>query len=196
MQGCIVDKVFTLLRSHFLSEAQLNRNNNTNINHSSFHTARFCICSWKRSPISTVSKTILPIKEYCVFPHSGNVSEPLLYLCDCFLCSELSYFCMSSLQTAPVLNFSLALPPPLSLSLSLWRWGQRAISWALQTSLGGETLSTVSAGAEQGSPGNKERHKLNSPLHPAVSRTKLFPQSRFRQPVTVLTLSLFSFGAG
>ncbi|KAL3983886.1 UDP-glucose:O-linked fucose beta-1,3-glucosyltransferase [Sarotherodon galilaeus] len=48
------------------------------------------------------------------------------------------------------------------------RWGQRAISRALQTSLGGETLSTVSAGAEQGSPGNKERHKLSSPLHPAA----------------------------
>ncbi|KAM7373217.1 hypothetical protein PAMP_008088 [Pampus punctatissimus] len=46
------------------------------------------------------------------------------------------------------------------------RWGQRAISCALQTSLGGETLSTGSAGAEQGSPGNKERHKLSSPLHP------------------------------
>lgn len=35
-------------------------------------------------------------------------------------------------------------------------WGQTAISCALQTSLGGETLSTVGSGAEQGSPSNKD----------------------------------------
>lgn len=98
----------------------------------------------------------------------------------------MSYFCMSSSQTAPFVNLSL------SLSLSPWRWGQRGISCAPQTSLGGETLSTVSAGAEQGSPGNKKTHKLSSPLHPAVSRTKLLTPSRFVQTVTARFLS---FGA-
>lgn len=188
MQGCIVDKVFTLLRSHFLSEAELKRNNNININHSSSPTARFCIYSWKSCPISTVSKT--------VYSHTLALSANLS-------CISVTAFCAPSSHifawvVYKLLQFWTSLSPslPRSLSLSLWRWGQRAISRALQTSLGGETLSTVSAGAEQGSPGNKERHKLSSPLHPAVSRTKLFPQSRFRQPVTAFTLSLFSFGAG
>ncbi|KAA8585824.1 hypothetical protein FQN60_007393 [Etheostoma spectabile] len=60
--------------------------------------------------------------------------------------------------------------------VEIWKRSQRpsnskvgAESCTLQTSLAGETLSTVSAGAEQGSPGNKERHKLSSPLHPTSS---------------------------
>lgn len=69
---------------------------------------------------------------------------------------------MSTLQTAPFLN-------SLSLSLSLWRWGQSAISCALQTSLGGETLSTVSAGAEQsraGEPWQQGETQTQQPVTP------------------------------
>ena len=119
---------------------------------------------------------------YCAFSRPSTVSELVIQSLFAEL-RALSYFCMSSLQTAP--------PPSLPLSLSLWRWGQRAISCALQTSLGGETLSTASAGAEQGSPGNKERHKLSSPLHPTVSHTKLFIHYSFDQAVIAFAMPLF-----
>ena len=105
----------------------------------------------------------------CASTRPSTVTELPLYFCVC-VCSAPSYFCMSSSQTAPFLNFSPSLPLSacvcVSLSLSLWRWGQRAISCALQTSLGGETLSTVSAGAGQrGALATTRRHKLSSPLH-------------------------------
>ncbi|TMS18047.1 hypothetical protein E3U43_010373, partial [Larimichthys crocea] len=48
-------------------------------------------------------------------------------------------------------------------------WGQSAISCALQTSLGGETLSTVSAGAEQsraGEPWQQGETQTQQPVTP------------------------------
>ncbi|MEQ2231868.1 hypothetical protein ILYODFUR_005063 [Ilyodon furcidens] len=57
----------------------------------------------------------------------------------------------------------LALPPR---SRPPARWGQRGISRAPQTSLGGERSGAEQSRAEQGSPGNKRTHKLSSPLHP------------------------------